>query len=717
MSFGDHLGFWMRSQRCAIVRDWKANVDDTFGAMGLMSDITFDDDNTPEERTAEEPGKGRPHLSAGAAVIRGFLDQLGNDAGVYRMISQDGEPLYVGKAHNLKKRVSTYARPERLPVRLQRMVAETVSMEFVTCANEVEALLLENNLIKKLMPRYNVLLRDDKTFPDILIRTDHAFPQIVKYRGPRDRPGEYFGPFASAGAVGRTLNVLQRAFLLRNCSDNIFKSRTRPCLQYQIKRCSAPCVGFINDDDYARDVDQAKAFLSGRSQEVKDRLAADMQAASEGLEFERAAKLRDRLRAMAHVQSSQDINVEGLGDADVIALEHRGGQTGIQVFFYRAGRNNGNRAYFPSHDKNLEPEAVLASFIGQFYDNRPPPKEILLNLAPIEQALLGEALTVKAGRKVTLTLPQRGGRRKVVDHAAENAREALERRMAESSTQRRLLAGLSDLIGLDGEIGRIEVYDNSHIQGRQAVGAMVVAGPEGFSKNAYRKFNIRGDLGDTSNPGAETASEPMGLAEASVPDLAGSPPQASQVTNHDAPAGGDDYAMTREVIYRRFARAIKEDPERTGGQWPDVVILDGGKGQLTAAIQALEELGLEESVPVMAVAKGPEREAGRERIIFPGEAEPVLLPPRDPVLYFIQRLRDEAHRFAIGSHRKRRAKDQTRNPLDEITGIGAKRKKALLLYFGSAKAVSRASVTDLEKVDGISSAVAKKIHAHFHPNG
>lgn len=673
-----------------------------------MSQLPFEGAKVPEDSFPEKPVQGRPRLSAGAEVIRGYLDNLRNEAGVYRMISEDGAPLYVGKAHNLRKRVATYTRPDRLPIRLQRMVAQTVSMEFVTCANEVEALLLENNLIKKLMPRYNVLLRDDKTFPDILIRGDHAFPQIVKYRGQRDKPGDYFGPFASAGAVNRTLNVLQRAFLLRNCSDSIFKSRARPCLQYQIKRCSAPCVGLISEDDYAKDVAQAKSFLSGRSQEVKDRLAADMQDASAALEFERAATLRDRLRAMAHVQSSQDINVEGVSDADIIALEHRGGQTCIQVFFYRAGRNNGNRAYFPSHDKNVEPQAVLASFIGQFYDNRPPPKEVLLSMAPLEQGLLREALTIKAGRKVSLVIPQRGGRKKVIDHAAQNAHEALERRMAESSTQRRLLSGLCALMGLEGEIGRIEVYDNSHIQGRQAVGAMVVAGPEGFAKNAYRKFNIRGE----GAPAQDRQITRPGLADAPVPELTGLPAGSRDAV----PAGGDDYAMTREVMRRRFARAIKEDPERTGGQWPDVVILDGGKGQLTAAMEALTELGIDDSVPIMAVAKGPEREAGRERIILPGETEPRLLPPRDPVLYFIQRLRDEAHRFAIGSHRKRRAKDQTRNPLDEIAGIGAKRKKALLLYFGSAKAVSRASVTDLEKVDGISNAVAKKIYGYFHPS-
>ncbi|MEQ8443680.1 MAG: excinuclease ABC subunit UvrC [Alphaproteobacteria bacterium] len=647
--------------------------------------------DTTTDSTADSEPQAATRLETGAAVIAAYLPKLGNEAGVYRMIATGGEALYVGKAHNLRKRVTTYSRPDRLPIRLQRMVAETVSMEFVTCASEVEALLLENNLIKQLMPRYNVLLRDDKTFPDILIRHDHDFPQIEKHRGARTIKGDYFGPFASAGAVNRTLNVLQRAFLLRNCSDGVFRNRSRPCLQYQIKRCSAPCVGLISKDDYAATVDQAKAFLAGRSQEVKDALATAMQDASQALDFEQAASLRDRLRAMAHVQSSQDINVEGLGDADVIALEQRGGQTCIQVFFYRAGRNNGNRAYFPSHDKQMEPDRVLSGFLGQFYETRPPPKLILVNIDPAERALLEEALSIKAERRVSLSRPQRGGRRKAVEMAADNAREAMERRLAETSSQHRLLSGLADLAGLDVPPARVEVYDNSHIQGRQAVGAMIVAGPDGFSKNSYRKFNIRGETGsDTTH---------------------------SDTQDKGTSAGGDDYAMTQEVIHRRFARALKEDPDRQTGVWPDLVILDGGKGQLSAAQAALDELGLGDDVPLMAVAKGPEREAGRERILLPGRADPILLPPRDPVLYFIQRLRDEAHRFAIGSHRKRRAKDQARNPLDEIPGIGARRKKALLLYFGSAKAVSRAAVADLEKVDGISKTVARQIHGFFHPNG
>ena len=637
----------------------------------------------------EAPNKTANRLEAGADIIRGELKRIGNEPGVYRMISKDGEALYVGKAHNLRKRVTNYTHVARLPVRLQRMVAETASMEFVTTRNEVEALLLENNLIKRLMPRYNVLLRDDKTFPDILIRGDHDYPQIVKHRGARKTKGDYFGPFASAGAVNRTLNVLQRAFLLRNCSDGVFRNRSRPCLQYQIKRCSAPCVGYISKEEYAETVENAKAFLTGRSQEVKDRMVREMEEASAELDFERAAQLRDRVRAMAHVQSSQDINVEGVGDADILALYQDGGQSCIQVFFYRGGRNNGNKAYFPSHDKTMEADELIAAFLGQFYENRPPPKEILLNIEPIERELLEGALAVKADRKVSIHVPRRGGKRKLIEHAETNAREALARRLAESSSQRRLLDGLAELAGLEPGISRVEVYDNSHIQGRQPVGGMIVASPDGFAKKEYRKFNIRGDL----------------------------EPETDRPADPDDPAsGGDDYAMTREVMTRRFSRILKEDPDRTSGTWPDLVILDGGKGQLSVAEEAFAELGITDDVPLMAVAKGPERNAGRERLFLPGKSAPVMLPPRDPVLYFIQRLRDEAHRFAIGSHRVRRAKDQARSPLDEIAGIGAKRKKALLLHFGSAKAVSRASVEDLQKVEGISRSVADKIYGHFHAN-
>ena len=630
---------------------------------------------TEQVEKPDDTPQTRPSLRTGIAVIAGYLPRIGTAPGVYRMINKAGDVLYVGKARSLKKRVQTYTQPQRLPIRLQRMVSETASMEFVTTHTEVEALLLESNLIKQLRPRYNILLRDDKSFPDILIRGDHDFPQIVKHRGARNRPGEYFGPYASAGSVNRTLTVLQKAFLLRNCSDSIFSARTRPCLQFQIKRCSAPCVGRISETDYAGSVAQAKAFLTGNSQAVQKELADQMEAAAEALDFERAAALRDRIRAMASVQTHQDINVEGVSDADVVALHETGGQTCIQVFFFRGGRNNGNRSYFPSHDKDQEPSAVMAAFLGQFYDNRVPPREVLVSHRPDEVDLLTEALEVRAGRRVHILEPQRGGKRQLIAHASDNAREALGRRLAESATQRKLLDGLAETLGLDAGMERIEVYDNSHTAGKNAVGAMIVAGPEGFVKNAYRKFNIR------------TASD-----------------------DGDA-AAGDDYAMMREVLTRRFTRALKEDPDRDRGQWPDLIVVDGGKGQLSTAEQVFEELGIDD-VALLGVAKGPEREAGRERFHRPGRAA-FLLPPRDPVLYFVQRLRDEAHRFAIGTHRQKRAKEVGASPLDEIPGIGAKRKKALLLRFGSARAVSRAGLKDLEAVDGISSAVAKKIYDHF----
>ncbi len=627
----------------------------------------------PAASLASPPAGARRSLTAGAAIIADYLPRLGQGPGVYRMLNARGEPLYVGKARSLRKRVTAYAHPERQPIRIQRMVAETRSMEFVTTHTEVEALLLESNLIKQLAPRYNILLRDDKSFPDILIRGDHAFPQVVKHRGARNRQGEYFGPFASAGAVNRTLTALQKAFLLRNCSDSIFSTRKRPCLQYQIKRCSAPCVDRITEADYAASVDQAKRFLLGDSRQVQTDLADQMQEAAEALDFERAASLRDRIRAMTAIQSHQDINVDGVSDADVIALHMEGGQTCIQVFFFRGGRNNGSRAYFPAHDRDQSAGAVLAAFIGQFYDNRTPPKSLFVSQVPDEQPLLEEALSIKAGRVIKLRAPARGAKRQLIEHALTNAREALGRRLSESATQRRLLDGLSEKLGLDRRLERVEVYDNSHTGGRDAVGAMIVAGPEGFMKNAYRKFTIKG-------------------------------PAKSE-------AAGDDYAMMREVLTRRFTRAIKEDPDRDRGQWPDLVIVDGGKGQLGIAEEVFADLGVDD-VALAGVAKGPEREAGRERIHLPGR-DAFLLPPRDPVLYFIQRMRDEAHRFAIGAHRAKRGKSVGASPLDEIPGIGAKRKKALLLRFGSAKAVARAGLKDLEAVDGVSAAIAKKIYDHF----
>jgi len=647
-------------------------------------------------RSASAAPEAGSRLETGIAVIRSYLDRLGSGPGVYRMQNAKEEALYVGKASSLKKRVAAYTRPDRLPIRLQRMVAETASMEFVSTGSEVEALLLENNLIKRLAPRYNVLLRDDKTFPDIWIRTDHDYPQLLKHRGARREPGEYFGPFASAGAVNRAINMLQRAFLLRNCSDSVFANRTRPCLQYQIKRCSAPCVGRISKAAYAETVAQANAFLSGRGKEIHDALVEEMQAASEALDFERAALLRDRIRAMAHVQSQQDVNVEGISDADVVALHQAGGQSCIQAFFYRAGRNNGNRAYFPSHDQRMEPDALIAAFLGQFYENRPPPKLVLLNQEPAERALLEEALALKAGRKVEIAVGRRGSRRKVAEVAETNAREALERRLAESASQRKLLDGLAELAGIGAGIERVEVYDNSHTAGAKPVGAMIVAGVDGLQKKEYRKFNIRG-------PSVDRGVDREEAARAAERD--------------GAPQSADDYAMMREVFERRFGRALKEDPDRESGKWPDLVLVDGGKGQLSSVMSVLAELGLDAEIPVLAVAKGPEREAGRERLIPPGAREPILLPPRDPVLYFVQRLRDEAHRFAIGSHRARRAKTLSDSPLDDVPGIGAKRKKALLLHFGSAKAVGRAGLADLRRVEGVSETVARKIYDHFHPNG
>lgn len=629
----------------------------------------------------------RPRLASGARLIADLLPTLSLGPGVYRMLNAKGDVLYVGKARSLRKRVTTYASPERLPIRLQRMVSETASMEFVTTHTEVEALLLESNLIKQLTPRYNILLRDDKSFPDILIRSDHPYPQLVKHRGARNRPGDYFGPFASAGAVNRTLTALQKAFLLRNCSDSIFSNRTRPCLQYQIKRCSAPCVDRISPEDYALSVEQAMRFLQGGSQDVQKGLAEAMQEASEALDFERAAALRDRIRAMAAVQTHQDINVDGVSDADVIALHMQGGSTCVQVFFFRAGRNNGGRAFFPSHDSDQSSGSILAAFLGQFYDNRLPPKSLYVSEVPDEQALLEEALSIKADRMVHIQTPQRGSKRQLIDHALSNAKEALGRRLAESSTQRRLLDGLAEALKLDRRLERVEAYDNSHASGTNAVGAMIVAGPEGFEKNAYRKFNIKHGIKRGSQPTDEAAArQPL--------------------------AGGDDYAMLHEVLTRRFTRALKEDPDRDRGQWPDLVIVDGGKGQLSVAEDVFAELGIDD-VALAGVAKGPEREAGRERIHVPGR-EAYLLPPRDPVLYFIQRMRDEAHRFAIGAHRTKRAKSVGASPLDEIPGIGGKRKKALLLRFGSAKAVGRAGLKDLEAVDGVSAALAQKIYDHFH---
>jgi excinuclease ABC subunit C len=624
-----------------------------------------------------DQGSITPSFSRGAEIILEYLKSLPSSPGVYRMTNRAGEVLYVGKAKNLKKRVVAYTRPERLPIRLQRMVADTNQLEVVTTHTEVEALLLEANLIKKLMPRYNILLKDDKSFPYILITGDHEWAQIVKHRGARNRKGEYFGPFASAGAVNQTLAQLQRAFLLRSCSDSVFASRSRPCLLYQIKRCSAPCVDRIGHDEYGLLVSQAREFLSGRNKQVQKALVGQMEEASDSLEFERAAMFRDRIKALTAVQARQDIVSQDIEDADVVALHQAGGNACVQVFFFRAGCNFGNRSFFPSHTADESPEEILGAFLAQFYEDKVPPSEILLShaLDPEDSELLSAALNQRAGRKVHLAVPQRGDRRKMVVHAYDNAREALGRRMAESSAQSKLLQGVADLFELDAPPERIEVYDNSHNQGSFAVGAMIVAGQEGFLKNAYRKFNIKGA------------------------DI----------------APGDDFAMMKEVLTRRFRRAKDEELEGDRSAWPDLLLIDGGAGQFKVVAELMEEMGIT-GVALVSIAKGADRDAGRERFHMQGKP-PFSLPPNDPVLYYLQRLRDEAHRFAIGTHRAKRSKAITKSPLDDIAGIGAARKKALLHHFGSARGVSEAGLTDLQAVEGISSAMAKKIYDHFHPNG
>jgi len=614
---------------------------------------------------------------AGAAVIARFAKTAPAGPGVYRMFDAEGQVLYVGKARHLKKRVQSYARGTGHNNRIARMIADTASMEFVTTKTEIEALLLEANLIKQLKPRFNVVLRDDKSFPFILIARDHPVPQILKHRGARNRKGDYFGPFASAGAVGRTINTLQRAFLLRSCSDAYYETRVRPCLLYQIKRCSAPCTGEISMADYGALVGEALAFLRGESDEVKHRLHALMNEASEGQDYERAASFRDRMTALSHIQSRQGINPHTVKEADVFAAHQDAGQTCIQVFFFRSGNNWGNRAYYPRADKALPAEEVLEAFIAQFYDDKPPPKLVLLSHEIAGRRLLAEALALKAGHKITVTTPQRGEKHELVDHALVNAREALARRLAESASQAAIFARLAEMLDLDEAPERVEVYDNSHISGSNPVGAMIVAGPEGFIKAQYRKFNMKGE---NLTP-------------------------------------GDDYAMMREMLTRRFNRLVKERDKDQGEGWaaPDLVLIDGGLGQLSAAHEVLDELGLSD-IRVAAVAKGPDRNAGRERVYLKGK-QPLLLEPRDPVLYCIQTLRDEAHRFAIGAHRARRKKGLTASPLDEVSGIGPARKRALLKHFGSAKAVSRAGIADLEGVGGISAQMAKTIYDYFHERG
>jgi excinuclease ABC subunit C len=629
------------------------------------------DQSSPEtENLATALGPG----AQGIDVIRASLATLPSSPGVYRMLNAKGDALYVGKARNLKARVANYSHFAALSHRLQRMVGETRKLEVILTHTEVEALLLESNLIKHLEPRYNIVLRDDKSFPYIHLTGDTDFPLLTKHRGSHDGAGDYFGPFASAGSVNRTLIALQRAFLLRSCSNSIFASRTRPCLLYQIKRCSAPCVGHIDKAGYGKLVDAARNFLAGRSADVQQRFAAEMQALSEAQQYEAAAAVRDRIRALTQIQGHQEINIRELGDADVIAAYQAGGQTCIQVFFFRGGQNWGNRPYYPVHARDLGIAEILGAFLGQFYADKIPPPLVLLNEEPADQELLAEALAARAGARVELQVPQRGDKLQLVNHALVNAREALGRRLAESSAQQKLLAGVAQTFALEAAPKRIEVYDNSHIHGSNAVGAMIVAGPEGFVKNAYRKFNIR------------------------------------DLTN-----AGDDYAMMREVLTRRFSRALREDPSRESGTWPDLLLIDGGAGQVAAANAVLADLGIGD-LAVVGIAKGPDRDAGRERFFRDGR-EPMSLESRDPVLYFLQRLRDEAHRFAVGSHRVRRAKAISVSPLDEIAGIGARRKKALLLHFGSARSVARAGLVDLERVEGISKHVAKKIYDHFHSGG
>lgn len=619
-----------------------------------------------------EDGVSGATAPTGHLVIRDYLRRLDDSPGVYRMLDTKGEVLYVGKARNLRKRVASYAKPIGHNSRIGRMIDATASMMFLTTETETEALLLEQNLIKQLRPRYNVLLRDDKSFPNILLSGDHEFPQIKKHRGLRREKGRYFGPFASAGSVNRTLNQLQKAFLLRSCSDSMFQGRSRPCLLYQIKRCCAPCVGQISPADYAALVEDATLFLSGKSTRVQTELAKAMSEASAAMEFERAAALRDRIRALTSVQANQGINPEGVEEADVVALHQEGGHACVQVFFIRAHQNWGNRAYFPRTGSGAEPGEILEAFLGQFYGNKTPARLILLSHAPDNIDLLTNALTAELGRKVELAVPLRGEKAGLMDQASRNAREALARRMAESASQIALLEGLAEAFGLDAPPERIEVYDNSHIMGSNAVGGMVVAGPEGFLKSQYRKFNIRST------------------------DL----------------TPGDDFGMMREVLTRRFARLVKEDPDRTSDAWPDLVLIDGGAGQVSAAVTALEELGVED-VEIIGVAKGVDRDAGKEEFHRPGQP-PRALGHRDPVLYFIQRLRDEVHRFAIGAHRAKRAAQTRATPLDEVPGVGAARKRALLAHFGSAKAVSRAGLADLRAAPGISDTLAEQIYGFFH---
>ena len=613
--------------------------------------------------------------ATGYARIAGYLRTLDGSPGVYRMLDHESRVLYVGKARNLKARVSNYSRPGDHSPRIARMISETSSMMFLTTRTETEALLLEQNLIKQLKPKYNVLLRDDKSFPNILVSREHAFPQIKKHRGAKKEKGDYFGPFAGAGAVNRTLNQLQKVFLLRNCSDSQFETRTRPCLLYQIKRCSAPCVGLISESDYAKSVSDAAQFLAGKTTAIQEALAAQMTEAAEAMEYERAAALRDRIKALTQVQTAQGINPRGVPEADVIALHIEGGQACVQVFFIRANQNWGNHDYYPRISGDEDLSEVMEAFVGQFYSDREPPRMLLLSHGLDNEDLMSQALAEKAGRKVEIQVPQRGEKAELVSGAQRNAKESLARRMSESATQGKLLRGLAEAFDLDAPPQRVEVYDNSHIQGAYAVGAMIVAGPEGFLKSQYRKFNIKSEAG----------------------------------------ANSDDFGMMKEVMTRRFERLLKEDPDRTSGTWPDLLLIDGGAGQVSAVHEILSELGVDD-VAMIGVAKGVDRDHGKEEFHRIGQP-PFALQRNDPVLYFVQRMRDEAHRFVIGTHRAKRSKAIGATPLDGIPGVGTGRKRALLAHFGSAKAVSRANLSDLKAVDGISDSMADTIYAYFHAKG
>jgi excinuclease ABC subunit C len=714
-----------------------------------------DEESGLPELELEEAAPGT--LAAGRAAIAKYAKLAPTAPGVYRMFDAKGDVLYVGKAKNIKKRVTNYARPTAYDARIARMIAATVSMEFVTTKTETEALLLEANLIKRLRPRFNVLLRDDKSFPYILITSDHWAAQILKHRGARTRPGHYYGPFASAGAVNRTINALQRAFLLRSCSDSFFESRTRPCLLHQIKRCSAPCTGEIDFGGYSELVREANEFLSGRSQSVQKELASAMDAASEALDFEHAAVYRDRLSALSAIQSHQGINPRSIEEADVFAVHQAGGYNCVQVFFFRTGQNWGNRAYFPKADRALAAGEVLSAFIAQFYDDKPPPRLVLVSHDFDERALLADALCTKAGRKVEVSVPQRGERKELVAHALANAREALARKLADTSSQQKLLQALAETFALPRMPRRIEVYDNSHIAGTNAVGAMIVAGPEGFRKNQYRKFNIRSeDLtpGDDFGmmrevlrrrfkrlldeaprelaPDVAAQSEEGRSSPLPSPQQASSPPPlGGRSLAEGEREGGETEALTlsttplpipppqggREEIVARAeqtenASSADVSDDDTDSPWPDLVLIDGGQGQLTAATEVLTQLGITD-VPLVGIAKGQDREAGRETFFVPGK-NPFKLPPRDPLLYFVERLRDEAHRFAIGSHRARRKKDIREAGLQEIPGIGPTRKRALLRHFGTLKAIERASLPDLAQVPGINAETARKVYEFFH---